>query len=97
MEEKFSVSQYYQYDITISTVIIIRFIAHKHSYTSVKRFHLIFTILVAVVLLSDTMTISIIAIIILMIYLDMIITHPYLLCPIDDCYVFLVFDVAILS
>ena len=58
MEEKFSVSRYHQYDITISTVIIIRFIAQKHSYTSVKRFHLIFTILVAVVLLSYIMNIN---------------------------------------
>ena len=65
----------------------------SETYTSVKRFHLIFTILVTVVLLSDIMIISIIAIIILMTYLDMIITHPYLLCPIYDCYIFLVFDV----
>ena len=68
----------------------------SETYTSVKCFHLIFTILVAVVLLSENMIISIIAIITLMIYLNMtffVIAHPYLLCPIYDCYVFLVFDV----
>ena len=72
----------------------------SETYTSVKCFHLIFIILVAVVLLSDIMIISIIAIITLMIYLDM----TFLLSPIPtyyalfyDCYVFLVFDVAILS
>ena len=54
----------------------------SETYRSVQRFHLIFTILVAVVLLSDIMIISIIAIITLMIYLDM----TFLLSPFSTCY-----------
>ena len=49
--------------------------------TSVKCLHLIFTILVAVVLLSDIMIISITMIIILTIYHDM----KFLLLPIPSC------------
>ena len=57
--------------MTVNTKIFVTFIAQKRACISVKCFHLIFTSLVAVILLSDIMIISLtIMIITLMIYRD---------------------------
>ena len=58
MEEKFLVLQYHQNDISYHKHCDYHKIQCSETYTSVKRFHLIFTILVAVVLLSDIMNIN---------------------------------------
>ena len=64
MEEIFLVLQYHQYSIAISPIQYCHKYRDYHNIhcletcTSVKRFHLIFTILAAVVLLSDIMNIN---------------------------------------